>query len=655
MPVPLRRGALAIPVLLATILPLAVAAPAARATGIRVAGGRTQPAFSYADAVREHVMVQAPVDSDEDGQLDRVGVDIIRPRETEHGLKVPVIMDESPYYDNLGRGNESERKQYDASGRPVKFPLFYDNYFVPRGYAVLLVDMIGTNTSDGCPSTGGHPDVAGGKAVIDWLNGRAPATYPDGRPAVAYWTTGKVAMVGKSYDGTLPNAVAATGVAGLETIVPIAAISSWYGYYRMNGVVYFRNGPRGLARTVDTDPDEKCAFMHERLAAGADDATGNYNAFWDERNYLDGTIAGARNVRASVFVVHGLNDLNVKPNHFSQWWQALARRGVPRKLWLAQYGHVEPFDFRREVWIDTLHRWFDYWLHGIDNGIMRQPRVDVQVAPDRWVTQQDWPTPGARRVPLWLGPGQEGAGGPGSLRLLPAARGGTLRFTDDPDQTESEMVADPTVARENRLVFLTPPLRRALRLSGVPQVDITASLDAPSANLTALIVDYGEAERVDHLGPGEGITTLPEESCHGESTSEDDACYRRTATVTRTAPVEIVARGWLDASNRRSLTDPEPLEPGRRYRFRWETLPLDDTVEAGHRLALVLAGSDPSETVPDQPARATVTVSLRSSRLFLPVVLGGPGAAPEFAPVPAPGTWRGPRHVELPAPPREFA
>ena len=42
-------------------------------------------------------------------------------------------------------------------------------------------------------------------------------------------------MIGVSYNGTLPNAVAATGVEGLETIVPIAAISSWYDYYRANG------------------------------------------------------------------------------------------------------------------------------------------------------------------------------------------------------------------------------------------------------------------------------------------------------------------------------------------------------------------------------------------------------------------------------------
>jgi len=40
---------------------------------------------------------------------------------------------------------------------------------------------------------------------------------------------------------------------------------------------------------------------------------------------------------------------------------------VPRKLWLSQEGHVDPFDYRRDAWVDTLHRRFDYWLQGENN------------------------------------------------------------------------------------------------------------------------------------------------------------------------------------------------------------------------------------------------------------------------------------------------
>ena len=92
-------------------------------------------------------------------------------------------------------------------------------------------------------------------------------------------------MIGKSYDGTLANGVAATGVEGLDTIVPISAISSWYDYSRINGTFWFKGEEDGLAETVDTDPPAKCAAVNAAMATGQDDETGNYNAFWDSRNY----------------------------------------------------------------------------------------------------------------------------------------------------------------------------------------------------------------------------------------------------------------------------------------------------------------------------------------------------------------------------------
>ncbi|MFC7642364.1 hypothetical protein ACFQX6_16460 [Streptosporangium lutulentum] len=111
-------------VLIAFAVVAAGATPAHANTepSITVKQGRTQPVFSYADAIRESVYVESSVDSDSNGKLDRVRVDIIRPKESGPRLKVPVIIDESPYYDNSGRGNEAERKTYDANGNITKFP-----------------------------------------------------------------------------------------------------------------------------------------------------------------------------------------------------------------------------------------------------------------------------------------------------------------------------------------------------------------------------------------------------------------------------------------------------------------------------------------------------------------------------------------------------
>jgi X-Pro dipeptidyl-peptidase len=492
--------------------------------------------------------------------------------------------------------------------------------------------------------------VLGGKAVVDWLNGRAKAFRPDGTPVKATWTTGKVGMIGKSYDGTLPNAVAATGVKGLVTIVPISAISSWYDYSRSNGVVYFTDEEPGLADVVDTDPPEKCAAVNAAMDAGEDDATGNYNAFWDERNYRDGTLAQAANVKASVFAVHGVNDLNVKPNHFSTWWRALAARGVPRKVWISQYGHVDPFDFRRDVWVATLHKWFDFWLQGVSNDVMRQPRADVEVGPDQWITQSDWPAPGAR--PITLRPAPDG-----SLGKTAAAPGQSATYTDAAGgsgfgTSEDDMVADPTTAQPYRLAYVSAPIPADLRLSGTPTVSVRAKLDKPDANLTGLLVDYGTDTRVDHLGPGSGIRTLTTEDCWGDSTATDDACYRQTQTTTVSSPLNVVARGWIDAQNRASLSHPTPLVPGQNYRIRWTTLPQDYVFKAGHRLALVLAGTD-LDLNTETPSGAQVTVDLAGTSITVPVVASGSAASavPERQ---AKGAWRGPVTVDLPRQPRDF-
>ncbi|MFG1699090.1 Xaa-Pro dipeptidyl-peptidase [Nonomuraea sp. NPDC049309] len=628
------------PALFAVALTLAIATPAQAATGptITVEDGRTQPVFSYADAIREHVYVESTVDSDADGALDRVRVDIIRPKESGPALKVPVIIDESPYYDNSGRGNEGERKEYDAAGNVVKFPLFYDNYFVPRGYAVLNVDMIGTTKSDGCPDIGGKADVLGGKAVIDWLNGRAKAYRADGTPAVADWTTGKAAMIGKSYDGTLANAVAATGVEGLKTIVPISAISSWYKYQRSNGVIYNYDYASWLAGYIDTDPAEKCAHVRDRMDAEDGDDTGNYNRFWAERDYIKGLLGDASKVKASVFVVHTVNDLNVKPDNFSAWWKALADRNVPRKIWVGQTQHVDPFDFegRRGLWVDTLHRWFDHWLLGVRNGIMNEPRADVEVAPAKWITQRDWPAPLALKVPLR--PSADG-----TLGLKPAKRNSTASFTDV-RMSENDMVADVGTDKPGRVAFTTGELPLNLRLSGTPTADLRVKLDKPTANLTALLVDFGTDTRVDWRN-NQGITTLTEEDCYGESTAEDDACYRKVVTNVATRPLEIVARGWIDVQNRDSLSEAKPLPPGTYGTVKWLTLPQDYTFKKGHRIGLIVAGTDSTYTG-EQGTGATVTIDLRNSSVSLPFVLGSP-----LADVPKDATtFRGPADPALPEP-----
>ena len=99
-------------------------------------------------------------------------------------------------------------------------------------------------------------------------------------------------MIGTSYNGTLPNAVASTGVEGLEAIVPISAISSWYDYYRSDGMVRAPGGFQGedadvLAEYVYTREDrEICRPVIDSLVRDQDRVTGDHSKFWADRDYL---------------------------------------------------------------------------------------------------------------------------------------------------------------------------------------------------------------------------------------------------------------------------------------------------------------------------------------------------------------------------------
>ena len=585
-----------------------------------VMGGVTQPVYGYADAIRERLWVTADFDSDLDGVPDEIAMDIIRPAATAGELKVPLIMDASPYYTTICRGNEGECiADLDGDGINDKWPLFYDNYFVPRGYAMMYLHMAGTGFSTGCPATGGTPDNRSAVMAIDWLQGRRTAHDKDGNVVTAGWHTGKAGMIGKSYDGTLANAAAATGVDGLTTIVPISAISSWYDYTRSNGIVQRGNSyPSFLANAV-TNPDRRayCAAIRNTLAATDGDEHGDYTPFWAERDYLP----DADNVEASVFVIHGTNDENVRPDHFSKWWKEL--KHTRRKLWLTQTGHIDPFDFRRAVWVDTIHRWFDQELWGIKNGIRDEPEVTIERSTGVFADYSAWPDADVEKVKLRIQ--DTGATSPGLLKTGPKRRPGeprvTQTFQDSPTQGQTTMQTNLTTVTPNRRVFLTAPLLQDIRISGTPFVSLSASADQTDTNVGALLVDWGTDTRVQ-WNVGDGIRTLTTEDCWGESSAVDDACYFHTETRTVTAEIERITKGILDGRNRNSLTTPEDLIPGEEYYFDFPLLPEDYVVKAGHRLAFVVVGSYPGYGSTADQTRANITINLTKTTLELPVVGG---------------------------------
>ncbi|GAA4587837.1 Xaa-Pro dipeptidyl-peptidase [Planotetraspora phitsanulokensis] len=582
--------------------------------------GMAQPVFSSNrnDWIRQEVWVQTPIDSDGDGRNDRVHAEVTRLRETEtDGLKSPVVYEVSPYYagGNPITNHDVDHELYEAlrpgkgwqnrggsvldpaaderlaaataegdgaaasaaaTGPQPAISTSHESNWLPRGFAVVHAESLGSGKSDGCPTTGGRNETIGAKSVVDWLNGRAKAYDATGAEVKATWTTGKVGMIGTSYNGTLPNAVASTGVEGLEAIVPISAISSWYDYYRANGAVVAAGGYQGedtdvLAEYVYTRADKQiCRSVIEELAKAQDRVTGDYNAFWDERNYMN----DVDKVHAAVLVAHGLNDWNVKTKHAAQWYEALKARGVPHKIYLHQGGHGGSPS------VDVLNRWFTRYLWDYKNGVENDPRALIQREDRTLVEYPEWPDPTAKDTELNLAPGTSGAAGVLTDDKTRQGKPVTETIVDDATKT-AQTLADAATS-PNRLAYKSGTLSGAVRLSGTPLVSLRMSFGQPAANVTALLVDYDQ---------------------NGKA--------------------KIITRGWTDPQNRTSIWKTTPVKPGSKYRLDFDMQPHDYVFPAGHSIGVVLLSSDYEYTIRPTPG-ATLHLDTTKSTVMLPLV-GGAG------------------------------
>lgn len=549
--------------------------------GAGIIGESSPGALSHVVARNAWVIVPG-VDSDHDGRFDRMRVRYLLPR--DRPARVPAVVVPSPYWDGLNplRNHEVDVPLY-VPGEPDRraaassagsfFSSAYERPLLGQGYAYVYAESLGSGQSTGCPSTGGENETAGMVAVVRWLAGRGRAVAADGSPVDARWSTGKVGMIGVSYNATLANAAAATGVRGLRAIVPVSGISSWYDYYRSQGAVRAPGGFQGedadvLAKGVLTrDHPKRCRDEIHRVARRQERRTGDLNGFWRTRNYRP----YAEQVRAAVLSLHGLSDFNVMSDQTGRWLRELERAGVPHQAWWHPRGHGDfLIDDRDHRWRDQIVDWFDRWLKGRHNGVLRRPGSVVASGDGYW-TQRTWPAPGSARVRLWPGRGGNGAG---PLRL---SRGPnrTEHLIDDADYRLIQL-ARKGPAR-HRLLWQTAPLADEIALSGLGSVHVRATFDAPASNLSVGLVDIGPRH-----------TTL-------------------------------VSEGWADPQNARSLTDGAALQPGRAYAL---DVALDQVLQrrvpAGHRLALVIGASDHAYTL-RPPAGTTVGIQLDRTWLRLPI------------------------------------
>lgn len=427
--------------------------------------GMAQPIFPYttgevtegysndeSDIIRYCVYVETNYDTDDDGKLDLVKALVQIPRAAMEGnYKAATIYEARPYItgcnESMNPGKNLGSESYDISklySQPDKrvpagtattadaaaaadsadwyywnpYEQMYDyedlnwyDYYLVRGFAVVECGGLGTKGSDGFETCGTDLEIDAFKCVIEWLHGDRVA-YTDKTSNVAIsadWSSGKIGMTGRSYAGTTQFGLATTGVAGLETIVPVAGIASWYEYTNSQGIstnslVNYSERLGWYCNGRYLDPDDYATIAEKygnymyQIQQDQLKSNGDYSEHWATRDYtLD-----AENIKCPALIVHGLNDDNVRTKEFDLMYQAYQKAGVNVKLLLHQDAHLTPsypggnleFYVDGESYNNVLNRWFSHYLCGVENGAENMAAVTAQSNVDAsvWNTYDSWTT-----------------------------------------------------------------------------------------------------------------------------------------------------------------------------------------------------------------------------------------------------------------------
>ncbi|MGM9891631.1 Xaa-Pro dipeptidyl-peptidase [Limosilactobacillus sp.] len=623
--------------------------------------GKPVACYDPHDFIREVVYVETDLDTDFDGQADLVKVEIMRPRESNL-KKVPALFTASPY--NQGTNDEWGVKATHDVNRPLThktaegvapaeehFPTDFayqevkgtaqhatetfsstpaytlNSYLAVRGYAVVYASGIGTKDSDGFQTCGSPEQTASMKAVVEWLHGdrRAFTDRHSGYTIAADWCNGNVAMTGRSYLGTLATAVATTGVPGLKAIISEAAISSWYDYYRENGLVRAAGGFQG--EDADTLADEtfsrtkRPADFHrvkgrylqyvDQMAQAMDRQTGNYNDFWAARNYRP-QIA---NIKAAVMMVHGLNDNNVEPSNVKALADKLAQLPVTSKLILHQGQHIYINAFQSLDFSEMVNLWLANKLWGVDNHadeILPDVLVQSNLTPETWESYDQWTA--GKETTYYLKDNQ--------LTTTASSTADLQTFNDQ--QTPADYAAwckapakwqaalykdDGRFSRH----FISAPLTTDELLRGTPRLTVQVSSSTDHGLLSAELIDRGTAKRLTTSPVIMNRGGLP----LGYHWQADD--LREFRLQKEATDYKVISHGHINLQNRHNARQVDDLFTDQLVTVSFDLQPLFHHLAAGHQLELVIYATDYEFTL-----RGNENISYRlpvqNARLTIPGV-----------------------------------
>ena len=603
--------------------------------------GKSLATFSSHDAIREVVYVESRVDTDGDGQPDLVKVSIIRPR---YQGQIPAVMTASPYHQGTNDPASDKalhnmnvdlvkKEPHHITVHDPKLKLLQldalapvqevseaeeklghigtytlNDYLLPRGFANLYVSGVGTKDSDGLMTNGDYQQIEAYKNVIDWLNGRCRAftDHTRQREIKATWSNGKVATTGISYLGTMSNGLATTGVDGLEVIIAEAGISSWYNYYRENGLVTSPGGYPGedfdsLAELTYSRNLLGGDYLHHNAAHQADldivkkeldRASGDYNQFWHDRNYL----LHADQVKAEVVFTHGSQDWNVKPLHVFNMFQALPT-SIKKHLFYHNGAHVylnnwQSIDFR-----ESMNALLSKKLLGYDSSY-ELPTVIWQdnTGEQSWTSLDDFGNQTNQRT-FSLGDDEKVIQNRYETKDYERYGKAYPTFLTDLYQDKAQQVT------------IDLPIEEDLHLNGKARLHLRLYSSTNKGLLSAQLLELGSKKYLQPYPAVLSVRTL------------DNGRYHMLDNLTelpfKEAGQRVISKGYLNLQNRHDLLEVEAVTPGEWMEFDFDLQPTIYKLEKGATLRLVLYTTDFEITVRDQ-TDYQLTIDLAQSSLHLP-------------------------------------
>lgn len=658
--------------------------------------GMAQPVFPFTDGktgekynpntssiVRYCVYVESDYDMDGDGKRDLVKVLVQVPRSAVEGnYKAASLFEARPYcagvqedgYAHMKEVESKEYRKFDFADLNKKVParvptdyisamdlalkadpadwyypdkgnnnnMVYENldnfnYYLVRGFAVIVSAGFGALGSDGFNYVGSDYERDAFKFVVEWLHGDRTA-YADREGTIATkadWSNGNVAMTGRSYAGTMPFAVATTGVEGLKTIIPVAGISDWYSQQNQQGaqrywpkemlnsfLAYFCSSRYNDTTLTEKQLDDIAAFHHElslqQLKCGFD-----YDKdFWGSGNYR----LNADKIKCSALIVQGLNDENVSTKQFEMMYKSFEKAGQTVKAIIHQGPHITPTMPNKNYGIlidgkfydDIVNEWISHYLYGIDNNAETMPTVLAQdnINQKKWETEHSWTTEH-------------------TIKLESAETGVTVIDTDWEKANISAENFDDIVAQKSTNMnkrYVTAPFKKPMTIQGTICVNLKAALkdgdvendfnpenrnDADiltmklgssaisgkmdDVEITVLLCDVCDEkfDSIQTVDPERNIIPVVTVKENGIINGGDLPAFNEVEFSTVHKNYRVITRAFADLCNPKAGYEPETatnsikLKKGEYHNYHVYLNATRYTVEPGHRLAVVIATEDP--------------------------------------------------------------